>query len=103
MTFRMAAFSCCLTIQLGGCCGASKAVVAYKAVVEKYSTTLAQRGSTAYACVAPELKKELVLNDASLACLVDKDHSKAETTACKCSDGKPDEWQANCADWLAGH
>lgn len=103
MTFRMAAFSCCLTIQLGGCGGAHKPS-AYEAAVKKYSAALAERWITQYACIELEFKKNLVLDDAALACLVDRHgHSKAETTACKCAGGEPDKWQTNCADWLAVH
>jgi len=83
-------------VLLAGCGGP------YKKAVETYATTLQRRDATAYSCVIPELKKELILNDASLACLVDKDHSRAGTSSCKCSDGKPNDWEANCADWLAG-
>ncbi len=96
MSIRSIVLACGIAVQLGGCGGP------YKAAVEKYSMTLSQRGNTAYECVIPELKKELILNDAALACLIDKDHSKSGTTACKCADGKPDESQTNCADWLAG-
>lgn len=83
-------------VLLAGCGGP------YKKAVETYTATLPRRGATAYSCVIPELRKELILNDASLACLVDKDHQRSSASSCKCSDGKPDAWEANCADWLAG-
>lgn len=77
------------------CCGA------YKSAVQKYASTLQQRGKLVYTEVVPELKKELVLNDATLACLVDKDNDRGkDSSACTCADGLPDAWESNCANWL---
>jgi hypothetical protein len=86
-----------VAMQLAGC------MHAYKAAVEKYAQTLPARANVAYASIMPELKKELVLNDASLACLVDKDHGEPKAPSCTCADGKPDDWQANCTAWIAGN
>jgi hypothetical protein len=83
-------------IPLAACGGA------YKQAVATYAGTLQQRTTNGYACIMPELRKELVLNDAGLACLVDKDRGKSETSACKCTEGRPNTWEANCANWMSG-
>lgn len=84
---------------LSGCC------TAYKTAVEKYAKTLPDRGKIYYTKVeTPELKKELVLNDAALLCLIDKDKKKSTSekpsAACKCADGLTDDWEANCSDFM---
>ncbi len=79
---------------LSSCCSS------YKAAVARYTSTLRDRGKAYYGAVTPELSKELVLNDAALACLVDKDQDRAGSAACRCADGVPDSWQRNCSEWL---
>jgi hypothetical protein len=89
-TFTMIVWSIAVT----GCS------TSYKATVATYTSTLPSRGKMYYGAVTPELKKELVLNDAALVCLVDKDQGLSGTAACRCSDGSPDSWDQNCSDWL---
>ena len=79
---------------ISSCCSS------YKAAVASYTSTLKDRDKAYYGGVTPDLKKELVLNDAALACLVDKDQNRAGTAACKCADGAPDSWEQNCSEWL---
>src|SRR5258707_4245588 len=79
---------------LSSCCSS------YKAAVASYTSTLRDRGRAYYGAVTPELSKELVLNDAALTCLVDKDQNRAGSAACRCADGAPDSWQQNCSQWL---
>jgi hypothetical protein len=74
---------------------------AYYAAVDLYVSTLPKRGAIYYGAVEPELRKELVLNDAALACLVDEEHDRSPSPACVCSKGRPDTWETNCAAWLA--
>ena len=87
------------TLTLSACCAA------YKGAVEKYVDKLPDRGKVYYPKVlTPELRKDLVLQDATLICLVDKDKKKstkeAPTSACKCADGLPNNWENNCADFM---
>ncbi len=96
---RMFVMAMLILFFLSGCCPA------YKAAVEKYAETLPDRGKSYYSKVdTPELKKNLVLNDAALSCLVDKDKEQSTpskpSAACKCSDGLPDNWQTNCSDFM---
>jgi hypothetical protein len=84
-------------IALNGCCGTC---LSYKAAVAKYTSSLPERGKVYYGAVLPELKKELVLNDAALVCLVDKDQGLVNSPACLCTEGLPDAWEKNCATWL---
>jgi len=65
------------------------------------ATTLPARGAVYYPLVTPELRKELVLSDAALVCVVDQDHGRKATPACACVNGKPDDWEATCQPWLA--
>lgn len=87
-----------IVMTITGCCAA------YKDAVSTYAQTLPERGKIYYSKVTTDLKKELVLHDAALGCLVDKDEKKSTeeklTSACKCSDGKPDAWELNCSEWL---
>ena len=86
---------------LGVCASAvSSCCSSYKGAVASYTSTLKDRGKAYYGTVTPELKKELVLNDAALACLVDKDQGRADTAACTCADGAPNAWEQNCSQWL---
>src|SRR3984957_14521480 len=87
---------------IGACCAP------YKAGVSAYTQTLQAREKIYYTKIAtPELQEQVVLNDASLACLVDKDQKKSTSSnpsaACKCSEGSIDSahtWTANCKQWL---
>lgn len=80
----------------------------YKSAVSTYTQTLQAREKIYYSKIeTPELQEQVVLNDASLACLVDKDQKKSTTAspsvACQCSDGIIDSthiWSANCKQWL---
>ena len=94
----LAAFLGSLMISFAGCCSS------YKKAVEKYVNTLPERSRFCQDKIEPELQKEFVLNDAALACLVDKDtdahSSEAPTAACRCADGSTDDWLKNCKEWL---
>lgn len=74
----------------------------YSQAVELYVSSLSKRGALYYDKVEPELRKELVLNDAALACLVDEENDRLGSPACACAKGQPDSFETNCDAWLGG-
>jgi hypothetical protein len=85
-------------------CGASPT---YKASVKKYATGVAERHAVCYDRVQTEpLRRELVINDASLACAVDRQAGDSTndqpTPACRCADASSTTWVDRCAAFLGG-
>lgn len=75
--------------------------------VTRYATVdLPPRGRSdgAYASLTPELRQELVLQDATAACSVDVagGTEEAESHACACSNSSGETWEANCQAWIGG-
>lgn len=83
----------CFVPMIDGC-GAS-----YQAAVELYVSSLPQRGARYYNALEPELRRELILNDAALACLVDQENDRVPSLACVCTQD-PVNWEKSCAAWL---
>ncbi len=84
----------------GGCCNL------YKQTVSEYTKSLPQRAAIYEKFgIEPELKKEFIMHDAALACLVDKDTGKSSndkvSPSCACSE-KSGAWETNCRTWIGG-
>jgi hypothetical protein len=73
------------------------------APVSAYAATLPGRNANQYATIIPELRGELVLQDAAVACSVAIADGKkeAEAPACVCSHSDQATWQTRCQPWFA--
>lgn len=83
-------------IALAGCASVPPAL-------DYYSTTvLPKRNAGGYSTLIPELRAELVLQDATAACsvAVAKGADEATAPACVCSKSGQDDWESNCFGWM---
>jgi len=73
------------------------------APVSAYAAKLPGRNANQYATIIPELRGELVLQDAAVACSVAIADGKkeAEAPACVCSHSDQTTWQTRCQPWFA--
>lgn len=73
-------------------------------VVEYSTRILPARNAGAYAAIVPELRGELVLQDATAACsvAVAEGAEEAEAPACECSRSTQSDWEQKCSAWFGG-
>ncbi len=87
-------------ISLYGCATVPPAIDAYVQMLPKRSGP-----NGAYSPLLPELKAQLALEDAAVACSVDltRGLEREKSPACQCTNSSLPDWAKNCDAWLGSN